>query len=331
MNEGFPATPVLLELGGAVRGQSGGPVRLDPTSPAVSIMDFSVTRGDGVFESIAVFGGRPLALGLHLTRLAQSAVRAELGEIDRNAIEQAVRYALARHPPAELAIVKVLLSRGTDPRSALGGDRSVRAWVYVEPLPDNADARENGLTAITLDRGVDDRAVQIPWLLMGAKTLSYALNMAARREAERRGADHAIFHSSEGYVMEGPNSTVMLFVDGVLTTPDPRFGILRGTTQQEAFFAARELGLPTAYRRVTVDELYRADAVWMAGSGSALVPLVAIDGRSIPINRDLTRSLTNFIRTRRDVLDPVTEFDVLTDSRSETGIELLAYRGAAET
>jgi hypothetical protein len=66
------------------------------------------------------------------------------------------------------------------------------------------------VAAVTLDRGLPaEGAGDMPWLLAGAKTLSYAVNMAALRHAERLGAGDVIFVSSEGYLLEGPRSTVV--------------------------------------------------------------------------------------------------------------------------
>ncbi len=87
----------------------------------------------------------------------------------------------------------------------------------------------------------------MPWLLAGAKTLSYAVNMAALRHAATRGADEVIFVSSDGFILEGPRSTVVIAVRGTdgrpcLLTPPPWYPILRGTTQQALFEVARAHG-----------------------------------------------------------------------------------------
>ena len=80
-----------------------------------------------------------------------------------------------------------------------------------------------------------DVAETSPWLLAGAKSLSYAVNRAAQREAARRGAHDVIFVSSDGYALEGPTSNVILLADGVVRTPQTDQGILAGTTQAAVF------------------------------------------------------------------------------------------------
>ena len=74
--------------------------------------------------------------------------------------------------------------------------------------------RRDGVSAVTLDRGLPANGVDaMPWLLAGAKTLSYAVNMAALRHAARQGAGDVIFVSSDGYILEGPRSTVVIATD----------------------------------------------------------------------------------------------------------------------
>ncbi|PRC52462.1 aminodeoxychorismate lyase, partial [Mycobacterium sp. ITM-2017-0098] len=85
-----------------------------------------------------------------------------------------------------------------------------------------------------------------------AKTLSYAVNMAALRHAERQGAGDVIFVSTDGHILEGPRSTVVTATsspDGrtCLLTPPPWYPILRGTTQQALFEVARNKGFDCDY------------------------------------------------------------------------------------
>ena len=127
------------------------------------------------------------------------------------------------------SVIKLILSRGVDHGPA------PTAWITAAPAADFSVVRASGIRVVTLDRGYDsDVPARAPWLLLGAKTLSYAVNMAAIREAKRRGADDAIFVSSDGIVLEAPTASVILRIDGVYVTPAPTGGILQGTTQLSA-------------------------------------------------------------------------------------------------
>src|SRR5690606_37196164 len=101
---------------------------------------------------------------------------------------------------------------------------------------DFSRVRQTGVRVVTLDRGCDlDVAERAPWLLLGAKTLSYAVNMAALREARRRGADDAVFLSTDGFVQEAPTASLILRFGNRLVTPAPAGGILHVTTQLSVY------------------------------------------------------------------------------------------------
>lgn len=251
----------------------------DPALPQVSVLDLGVTRGDGVFESIGVVGGRPQALEAHLARLARSAELLDLPRPDpdvwRRAILRGIEIAGSAAHESEL-LVKLVLTRGVE-----GGDAPT-GWVHVFDSGSYEHDR-SGIAVVTLDRGYrSDVAVTSPWLLQGAKTLSYALNKAALREAARRGADDVVFVSSDGLVLEGPNSTVIALIDGVYVTTPPSLGVLEGTTQAAFFADAESRGAPVEYRAFTVDELRGASAVWLASSGRQIAPVVRLDGVELP-------------------------------------------------
>src|SRR5206468_8857480 len=116
------------------------------------------------------------------------------------------------------------------------------------------------------------------WLLQGAKTLSYATNMAALREAKRRGVDDALFVSSDGYLLEGPTSNLVLKRGDRLITPSTSLGILAGTTQAAAFAFGRSRDLLTSYELLPREALDDADGLWLLSSVRNAAPIREIDG-----------------------------------------------------
>jgi 4-amino-4-deoxychorismate lyase len=157
--------------------------------------------------------------------------------------------------------------------------------VTVNPIADRiAAARRDGVAAVTLPRELPASGVEaMPWLLAGAKTLSYAINMAALRHAARQGAGDVIFVSSDGYVLEGPRSTVVIAVGGgdnvCLLTPPPWYPILRGTTQQALFEVARSKGYDCDYRALRVADLHAAQGIWLVSSMTLAARVHTLDGR----------------------------------------------------
>lgn len=267
---------------------------VDPTAPALSVGELSTQRGDGIFESIGVVDGHAQEVGPHLDRLAHSAEICDLPVPNRRQWEQAIALAAEHCEPGE-SVIKLILSRGVEHGPA------PTAWVTAAPAADFSTVRREGVRIVTLDRGYDSGVpVRAPWLLLGAKTLSYAVNMAAIREAKRRGADDAIFVSSDGIVLEAPTASVIVRIGDEFVTPAPNGGILQGTTQLSAFAWLEGQGLRTAYRELPASELSAADAGWLVSSVRLAAPVVEVDGVPLPRDPDFTARLNAFLLSPRD-------------------------------
>ena len=282
---------------------TGDPATGDPgyavadfDAPQVRITDLGITRGDGVFETIAVIDGHPQALGPHLMRLAHSAALLDLPEPAEHVWHEAVLAGIAdyrtRNGGGDELYAKLIYSRGVE------GSGRPSGWVFVDQGEDFSSQRL-GIRVVTLDRGLrHDIAETAPWLLAGAKTLSYAVNRAAQREAVRRGADDVLFLSSDGFALEGPTSNVILLSDGVVSTPQTDQGILAGTTQAAVFDFFTTKGLRTEYRRITAEELVSADALWLVSSVRMAAPITDLDGRAYPVDAELTAELNRYLLSR---------------------------------
>jgi 4-amino-4-deoxychorismate lyase len=271
---------------------TGGPgvvVTLDgevhpPETPLLFADDLAAVRGDGVFETLLVRAGGACLVEAHLGRLTHSAKLLDLPEPDlaawRHAIDLAARQWAS--DTADEGAMRLVYSRGRERGSA------ATAYVTVNPIADRITAaRRDGVAAVTLPRELPASGVEaMPWLLAGAKTLSYAINMAALRHAARQGAGDVIFVSSDGYVLEGPRSTVVIAVGGgdnvCLLTPPPWYPILRGTTQQALFGVARAKGYDCDYRALRVADLFAAQGLWLVSSMTLAARVHTLDGRVLP-------------------------------------------------
>ncbi|MDQ3788031.1 MAG: aminodeoxychorismate lyase [Actinomycetota bacterium] len=261
----------------------------DPESPVLRVDDLGVTRGDGVFETILVVDGKPRELGPHLDRLARSAAMLQLPEPDRAAWERCVQAVLDNwQGPSEMAL-KLVYTRGPE-----FGDGTPTGYAMGLPIGEKVlAAREAGVAAILLERGYDPEIVErAPWLLLGAKSLSYAVNMAALRHAESLGAAEVIFTAADGSVLEGPTSTVVIASGKTLRTTPPSSGILKGTTQGALFRAAERAGWVTKVEPITVAELKDAEAVFLASSVRKITRVHTLDGVALPDTSALHKELT---------------------------------------
>lgn len=266
---------------------------VEPEKPLLHADDLAAVRGDGVFETLLVRDGRACLIESHLQRLTQSAKLMDLPAPDlaswRRVIDLATQRWLAS--TADEGSMRLIYSRG---REGSPPAPAPTAYVMVNPVPERVSTvRRDGISAITLDRGLTAKgskgAAAMPWLLAGAKTLSYAVNMAALRHAAREGVGDVIFVSADGYILEGPRSTVVIAVDGdgdssgpCLLTPPPWYPILRGTTQQALFEVARAAGYDCDYRALRVADLTAAQGIWLISSMTLAARVHTLDGRALP-------------------------------------------------
>ena len=252
----------------------GDPPRVvDPATPVLRADDLGVARGESVFETLRIAGGQPAFLDQHVRRLERSAARLAIDlpggwhELARTAAEA---YGAAD------GVLRLTCSKGAPGAGPVG-------FALVTPVPATSiAARQNGVSDITLTLGVPATLrAESPWLLGGVKSTSYAVNMATIRAAEERGAQDAIWVSTDGEVLEAPTSTVAWVTGGRLVTPPaPDVAILPGTTLAVALAL---LTSPYEVRRGTVEELHAADEVLLLSSVRGVTPVTRLDGRELPV------------------------------------------------
>ncbi len=282
--------------------RSGLPaVLVDVDAPVATADDLGLTRGDGCFEGLRLVRGADGVvvpnLGAHLARMQRSARALELPDdpapwaalLDL----AAGAWAEPGRGAGEEAAVKLSLTRGRpQPRG-------------VEPLPtalvtvtsmDAASlaARRDGVRVATMSRGYGpDAFAAAPWLLGGVKTLSYAVNTAAQREAVRRGADDALLLAADGSLLEAPTAAVLWVPEpGLLRTVAPGVnGILGSTTQQLLFARAASAGWRTAESTGTPADLRAARAVLLTSAVRGPVAVRELDGEALAVDAAVVAEL----------------------------------------
>lgn len=218
--------------------------------------DDGFIRGDGAFDAFLVRDGRGFARGAHIDRLQRSCSALAL-PFPRAEIEADVDRLLAEAPPGD-AVVRIILTRG--------GRRLCR----LEPRGDlDAVTRPVRLGTVTYDPSV---------ILNGVKTLSYAANMAASRQAAAAGYDEALLVTSGGIVLEGPTCSIFWVRDGRLCTPALSTGILASITRRAILerLAVHEGTHP-------LEDLLAADEAFLASTGRLAQPIAAVDEIALPV------------------------------------------------
>jgi branched-chain amino acid aminotransferase len=225
-----------------------------PTAEAtVPLEDDGLYRGDGAFEVIRLYEGRPFALTDHLDRLVRSATAIELS-FDRAALEAEIEALLAVAGPID-GQLRLIVTRGG------------RRIAATEPIPDHGETLS--LATVTYSPTV---------ILNGVKSLSYAANMQATRIAKSRGAEEAVLVRPDGTVLEPPTSSVFwVSLDGTLRTPALEDGVLESITRDRMVKA-----LDVEEGSWKVEDLRAASEAFLASTTREIQAVAAIDGRTLP-------------------------------------------------
>jgi 4-amino-4-deoxychorismate lyase len=253
---------------------------VDPDQPWLHADDAGVLRGRAAFETMRVYEGRAFRLQAHLERLVGSAEVLGLPLPDPEPLARLALDAVVAcgRPDATL---RVVWTGGRE-----GSEQGV-GFALVTALPEGLDElRARGISLASLQLAIGAHARRdSPWLLPGVKSTSYAVNMAAQREAHRRGVDDALFLSAEGLVLEGPTSNIWFREGERLFTPSLELGILAGVTRDTLMQAATERGMEVVEGEFTLARLAASDEVFASSSIREVMPVVELDGRPVADGR----------------------------------------------
>jgi branched-subunit amino acid aminotransferase/4-amino-4-deoxychorismate lyase len=212
----------------------------------IPVTDSSVLRGDGCFEVLKAYDGRPFRLEAHLDRLEASASRLEINLPDRGDISSWITNTAQSLGDG---LVRVVVTRGS---SVPGGDEPTQVIVFGhEGTGVSGPVRLSPVEAPWHAAGVE-------WDLAGAKILSYAPNLAATRRARAEGFEDALLVTTDGRVLEGPTFSIAWVIDDVMETPTLDLGILDSITRRVVLDAALGLGIEVLEGSWVLDRLYEA-------------------------------------------------------------------------
>ena len=258
-----------------------------PTEEArISVLDHGLLYGDGVFEGIRVYAGRPFLLEEHLDRLEASAraivldLPAGRSEIAALCLEAAERAGL------DEGYLRLVVTRGT---GALGVSPHTcpRASLIVIAAPLKLYPPEryrDGVRLVTssLRRSASDA------LPPQIKSLNYLTSVLASIEARRQGADEAVLLNAQGLIAECTADNLFLVSRGRVLTPAVASGALAGITRALVVQLLTAQGIECAEAALTPADAWTADELFLTGTGAEIVPVCEIDGRPLPAERPVT-------------------------------------------
>ena len=259
----------------------------------VSIEDRGFQFGDGVYEVIRTYRGKPFALDEHLARFERSAqaLHLSLGLTKDQwmaLVQEGLR--LSQFPETKIYLQ---VTRGQAPRDHVFPASTVPTTVltFRELHPLDASIRKAGVGAVTVD--------DIRWGRCDIKSVNLLANVLARQRAKEAGVFEAIL-VRDGLVTEGSVSNVMVVRNGVVETAPEGHRILSGVTRAMVLELARKEGLPVVETFVGREDLLAASEVFLTGTTVEVLPVVRIDGQ--PIGAGVPGPLSQLLSRRWEAL-----------------------------
>ncbi|QSA97076.1 D-amino acid aminotransferase [Methylococcus sp. EFPC2] len=233
----------------------------------ISVLDRGFLFGDGVYEVIPVYGGKPFRLAEHLARLNNSLaglrIVSPLGDAEWEAL-----FARLIEGEDDQSIY-LQITRGAPPKRDHAFPKDpVPPTVFAMCTP-IAPIPAQGVSAITVP--------DIRWQWCHIKAITLLGNVLLRQQAVEQGCAEAIL-VRDGYAIEGAASNLFAVVDGILMTPPKGHDILPGITRDLVVEIAHDNGIALEERKIAFDELKRASEVWVTSSTREVLPIVELDG-----------------------------------------------------
>ena len=247
---------------------------LPAESARISVFDRGFVFGDGVYEVIPVYGGRPFRLSHHLQRLDASLAAIRIANpMTHGGWEEVFRELTREHGPVDQSIY-LEVTRGVAPRDhAFPSGIAATVFAYAQPLAYPAPEKVlAGVSAITVP--------DVRWSRCDIKTIALLANVLMRQKAVESGCAEAILVRND-CLTEGAASNIFTVSAGILSTPPRGPFILPGITRDLVIELAHRSNIPCVEREIRQVELLSADEVWMTSSTKEILPIVRIDGRDI--------------------------------------------------
>ncbi|MBU3728851.1 MAG: hypothetical protein FGM37_06325 [Phycisphaerales bacterium] len=243
----------------------------------VSVFDRGFLFGDGVYELVRFFGGRPVGMDLHVARLARSLELARIEGFDAHSFP-AICSALMRDAELRDAAVYLQVTRGAASTRTHLPPAGLAPTVFAYAMP-CAGIEELATLHLCGAALVPDRR----WERCEIKTVSLMGNILGMLEGQAHGAEEAIFHR-DGLVSEGASTNVLIVRGGEIATPpvDSAPPILHGVMRARMIEACVDAGIRCTVRPVAVDELRSADEILLTASKRMLSSVATLDGTTVP-------------------------------------------------
>lgn len=263
----------------------------------VSVFDRGFLYGDGAFETVRIYDGKPFMIDEHITRLLNGLKALRFQKLPAGLKVYALKLIEANkvlNGVLRIAVTRGELTSGIDPSACKEPTVVITAR---EGMPYNEGLYEKGFKAIIPSVRKDSRSP-----LCKVKSANFLTHILAKGEATDAGVDEAIMLNYEGFLTETTVSNIFLLKGNTLLTPSEESGILPGITRKVVLEMAEKMGLNAGEREIRPEEIYNADEAFLTNSLMEVMPLVEVDkkaiGNGLPgkITREVRKNYQKLVR-----------------------------------
>ncbi|MEK6765869.1 MAG: aminodeoxychorismate lyase [Planctomycetota bacterium] len=256
---------------------------ISDTEGSVSSGDRGFLYGDGIFETLRSYNGKPFKLAEHLERMRCSAEKFSISFEYTNAeISENIKELIEKNNVQD-AYIRITLSRGNG-GNGLGINNNLKSTILIQAksfTPYERRLYDEGMPLIVSGHR---RSTSCP--ISSHKTTNLLTSILLKEEAKRMSANEAIVINTDGYVAECVVSNIFMVNNGSVVTPSLDTNILPGITRKTVLDICQNSGIPAREECFKIDALIKAEEVFITNSLMEIMPVSRIDdyqiGKTIP-------------------------------------------------
>ena len=253
---------------------------IDEEEATISVFDRGFLYGDGVFETLRIYNGKPFLFDRHIGRLSHGLGSLFIG--DKYSFSEYLEHTreLIEKNNVTEGVLRIQATRGPGKRGySTTGNYDPTGLISLHVAP-NVDL--NNVLPVKLATSTQILSDHDPFSTL--KTTNKLANIVALREAEKVGMDDALLTNQTGNITEASGSNVFWIKNNTLLTPPVSSGCLSGITRGMILELAIALKLPTVQQDITPTQLGDAESVFLTNSIREIQPVIQVDDKPIAIS-----------------------------------------------
>lgn len=271
----------------------------DAADAVIPVFDHGFLYGEGVYETLRTYDGKPFLYDAHMARLRRSAgmIALDVPGTDDEMLAK-VRETMAAEKGLEEAYIRILVTRGIGELTySLAATPTPSLVIIVKPFPEPPASHFTEGISLAL---VSIRRNHPSALNPRIKSNNLLNNALAMQEAMRQGAEEALMLNQQNEVAECSQSNFFIVKDGIVATPPIAAGLLPGITREFVFEVGRDAGVTVEERTLQTSDLWNADEAFITGTTREITPVSKVDGRPFGDGKPgpVTRTLLEVFRTK---------------------------------